>query len=230
MIGRFATRLLEVPSLLRGDLDFLRRWVTHRSWGSMTVSVTVILLGTGVFGAALGSWRAPMQALYGGVKLPMVLLLTALFNGLINALFAPLLGLNISLRTSLAAVLASFANGTTQGNNRAGQRTPCSRHRAAARICTHRVGFLPIDRVHHCHGRGASRVLADCNDVWASLSQRWILSHERPLQRSPPSLDGSLSDRRTTDVNGTASADWHRRHFPATEKEILPHSLDGLLR
>ncbi len=109
MISRFATRLLEVPSLLRGDLDFLRRWVTHRSWGSMSVSVTVILLGTGLFGAALGSWRAPMQALYGGVKLPMVLLLTALFNGLINALFAPLLGLNISLRSSLAAVLASFA-------------------------------------------------------------------------------------------------------------------------
>lgn len=106
---RIAAVLVEVPSLLRGELDFLRAWVTRRSWAGMMVSGIVILLGTGLFGAALGSWRAPMQAVYAGLKLPLVLLLTALLNGLINALFAPLLGLNIGPRVSLSAVLASFA-------------------------------------------------------------------------------------------------------------------------
>lgn len=101
--------LAELPALLRGELEFLQAWVTRKSWSRVAVSVTVIVIGTGLFGAALGSWRAPMQALYAGLKLPLVLLLTALLNGLINALLAPLLGLNLSLRASLSAVLASFA-------------------------------------------------------------------------------------------------------------------------
>lgn len=58
---------------------------------------------------AMGSWRAPLQALYCGVKLPLILLLTALGNGLLNAMLAPLLGLNLPARQSLLAVLMSFA-------------------------------------------------------------------------------------------------------------------------
>ena len=44
-----------------------------------------------------------------GIKLPLILLLTALGNALLNAMLAPLLGLNITLRQSFAAVLMSFA-------------------------------------------------------------------------------------------------------------------------
>lgn len=68
----------------------------------------VIITGAGLFGAALGSWRAPAQALFTAIKLPLILLLTALGNGLLNAMLAPLLGLNLSLRQSLFAVLMSF--------------------------------------------------------------------------------------------------------------------------
>jgi hypothetical protein len=57
----------------------------------------------------MGCWRDPMQALYSGLKLPLILLLTAGGNSLINGMFAPLLGLNLSLRQSFAAVLMSFA-------------------------------------------------------------------------------------------------------------------------
>jgi hypothetical protein len=37
----------------------------------------VVVVGTGLFGAALGSWRAALQALFTAVKLPLILLLTA---------------------------------------------------------------------------------------------------------------------------------------------------------
>ena len=64
---------------------------------------------TMAFGIALGAWRDPMQAVYSGIKLPLVLILTALGNGAINGMLAPLLGLPLRFQQSLAAVLASFA-------------------------------------------------------------------------------------------------------------------------
>src|SRR5437667_6808330 len=63
----------------------------------------------GLYGAAMGSWRDAWQALYTGIKLPLVILLTTLGNGLLNGLLAPLLGLNVGLRQSLLLVLVSFA-------------------------------------------------------------------------------------------------------------------------
>lgn len=57
----------------------------------------------------MGWWRDPMQALYVGIKFPLIILFTTLGNALLNAMLAPLLGLNISLRQSMFAVLMSFA-------------------------------------------------------------------------------------------------------------------------
>src|SRR4030095_13753034 len=71
--------------------------------------VAVIVVGAGCYGAAMGWWRDPMQALYVGLKFPLIVLLTTLGNALLNAMLAPLLGLNITLRQSLLAVLMSFA-------------------------------------------------------------------------------------------------------------------------
>jgi hypothetical protein len=67
------------------------------------------MVGAGLYGAAMGWWRDPLQALFVAIKLPLILLLTAVGNALLNAMLAPLLGLNITLRQSLAAVLMSFA-------------------------------------------------------------------------------------------------------------------------
>ncbi|MBI5388667.1 MAG: hypothetical protein HZA90_28735 [Verrucomicrobia bacterium] len=68
-----------------------------------------IVFGAGLYGAAMGWWRDPLQALYTGLKLPLVILLTTLGNGLLNGMLAPLLGLNLSFRQSLMVVLMSFA-------------------------------------------------------------------------------------------------------------------------
>jgi hypothetical protein len=96
----------ELPGLLRGDhgRDSVERTVASR-W---LLYLAVIVVGAGLFGAAVGSWRAPLQSLYTALKLPVILLLTSLGNGLLNAMLAPLLGVNLSLRQSLLAVLMSF--------------------------------------------------------------------------------------------------------------------------
>ena len=98
----------ELPSLLRGDVAGGHRAIEQTELRRWCLYVTVIVAGTGLFGAALGSWRAPLQALYTAIKLPLILLLTALGNGMLNAMLAPLLGLNLGLRQSLVAVLMSF--------------------------------------------------------------------------------------------------------------------------
>jgi hypothetical protein len=96
----------ELPVVLRGDRG--RESVDDTDVGRWMFYLAVIIVGAGLFGAAVGSWRAPLQSLYTAIKLPLILLLTSLGNGLINALLAPLLGVNLGVRQSLLAVLMSF--------------------------------------------------------------------------------------------------------------------------
>lgn len=74
----------------------------------MALYVLVIVVGTGFYGAAMGYWRAPEQALFTAIKFPLIILLTTLGTGLLNGMLAPLLGLSINFRQSLQAVLMSF--------------------------------------------------------------------------------------------------------------------------
>jgi len=76
-----------------------RRWAYYCLW---------IVIGAGCFGAAMGSWRSPLQALFTAVKLPLIVLLTTVGNGLLNAMLAPLLGASLTFRQSLLAVFMSF--------------------------------------------------------------------------------------------------------------------------
>lgn len=100
--------LRELPILLRGETGGLQRWIREQTLPRALVCVGVIVLGAGVYGAAIGSWRSPWQAFYTAVKFPLILLLTTLGNALVNAMLAPLLGLNLPFRQSLLAVLMSF--------------------------------------------------------------------------------------------------------------------------
>ncbi len=99
----------ELPALLRSEPAALREWVTTWQSRRAVLQVAVIFIGAGLFGAAVGVWRSPIQALYAGVKFPLIILLTVLGNALLNAMLAPLLGLNLRFRQSLLAILASFA-------------------------------------------------------------------------------------------------------------------------
>ncbi len=94
--------------LLRGDPQLLRGWSESWHAGRLALCVGVIFTGAGLYGAAMGWWRAPLAALFVAIKFPLIILLTAAGNALLNAMLAPLLGLNISLRQSFLTILMSF--------------------------------------------------------------------------------------------------------------------------
>lgn len=98
----------KMDALLRGDVPFLVSWTDRLTVPRALICTTTIILGCGLFGAAIGMWHSPLQAFYSAVKLPLALLLTAIGNALLNGMLAPLLGLNIGFRQSLLAILMSF--------------------------------------------------------------------------------------------------------------------------
>jgi hypothetical protein len=100
--------LSTVGRFLRGELPFLRSWSEGWQLGRLAFCAGVICVGAGLYGAAMGCWRAPLAALFVAIKFPLIILLTAIGNALLNAMLAPLLGLNISLRQSFLAILISF--------------------------------------------------------------------------------------------------------------------------
>jgi hypothetical protein len=102
----------QLSALLRGEPQFLRAW--SGSWDIIRLGLClgVIFAGAGLYGAAMGWWRAPRAALFVAIKFPLIILLTATGNALLNAMLAPLLGLNISLRQSFLTILMSFTVAT----------------------------------------------------------------------------------------------------------------------
>ena len=98
----------EFSTLLRGEAESLQGWLHGGDARRLARELAVIVIGSGCYGAAMGWWRSPEQALFVALKFPLIILLTTLGNALLNAMLAPLLGLNITLRQSLQAVLMSF--------------------------------------------------------------------------------------------------------------------------
>jgi hypothetical protein len=98
-----------IGAFLRAEPARFRGWMLRRERNLVVFCVVTILAGAGSYGAVMGWWRDPVQALYTGIKLPLVILLTTLGNGLLNGMLAPLLGLNVTFRQSLSMVLLSFA-------------------------------------------------------------------------------------------------------------------------
>jgi hypothetical protein len=101
-------RLARLSTLLRGEVQSLEAWSAH--WDSQRIlsHIAIIIVGAGLYGAAMGWWRDPLQALYTAIKFPLIILLTASANAMLNAMLAPLLGLNIPFRQSFLAILMSF--------------------------------------------------------------------------------------------------------------------------
>jgi len=98
----------QFPTLLGGDPDALKDWAANWQLNRVLAYVAVITAGAGLYGAAMGCWRSPVQAGYNLIKFPFVILATAFGNALLNGMLAPLLGLNLRFRQSLMLVLMSF--------------------------------------------------------------------------------------------------------------------------
>jgi len=99
---------LEIATLLRGEPIHLRSWVEQWNSARLVRGLVLILCGTGLYGGAMGSWRAPAQAVLVALKFPLIILLTTVGNSMLNAMLAPLLGLRLSWRQSFLAILLSF--------------------------------------------------------------------------------------------------------------------------
>jgi len=98
----------EISALLRGEPAAITGWIERWSARRFALHVSVIILGAGLYGMAMGWWRDPQQAFYVAIKFPLIILLTTMGNALINAMLAPLLGLNIPFRQSFSAIVMSF--------------------------------------------------------------------------------------------------------------------------
>jgi len=98
----------EIATLLRGESEAISTWSGQWSTQRFVLHLAVLVLGAGAYGAAMGWWRDPQQALYVAIKFPLIILLTTLGNALINGMLAPLLGLNIPFRQSFSAIVMSF--------------------------------------------------------------------------------------------------------------------------
>lgn len=103
----------QLPLLLRGEPASVRVWVERSSNVRLAFCLVVILVGAGIYGAAIGLWRSGEQALFTAIKFPLILLLTTAGNALLNGVLAPLLGLNLTLRQAASAILLSFTIAAT---------------------------------------------------------------------------------------------------------------------
>ena len=101
-------QIRQIPTLLGGQPDTLKAWAARWETSRVLGYVAMIFAGAGLYGAAMGYWRSPVQAGYNVVKFPLVILTTTLGNALINGMLAPLLGLNLGFRQALMLVLMSF--------------------------------------------------------------------------------------------------------------------------
>ncbi len=75
-------------------------------WRNLTIAV-----GAGSFGAVLGAYRGGVQILFAGIKLPLVVLLTAAICAPALSAINGAMGRSFDLRRDLAIVLVALATG-----------------------------------------------------------------------------------------------------------------------
>lgn len=101
--------IARLTTLLAGRANVLARWLAEPSPALPLLCAAVIALGGGLYGATLGLWRAPVQALYTALKFPLLVFLTCGCNALLNGMLAQVLGLQLSFRQTTQTILMSFA-------------------------------------------------------------------------------------------------------------------------
>lgn len=94
--------------LCRGDTAGIAPCLEEKRPGVWLVCVTTIVFGCGLYGAVVGLWRAPEQALFTAVKMPLLIFLTCGGNALLNGLLAQVLGTGLGFRQTSIAILMSF--------------------------------------------------------------------------------------------------------------------------
>ncbi|MCI0744287.1 MAG: hypothetical protein L0Y58_02675 [Verrucomicrobia subdivision 3 bacterium] len=85
--------VVSLPVFLPGEPERIGAAIEHLRARQVLFYLAIMVIGAGAFRAAMGCWRAPRQALFTALKLPLAILLTSLGNALLNGMLAPLSGL-----------------------------------------------------------------------------------------------------------------------------------------
>jgi len=103
-------RRLGASALVRLDDALVERIGRGDGLGAVVASsIATIVVGAGAYGIAFGAWRAPEQAVYSALKLPLLFLaVTACTIGL-GAILALLLRARLSVAQTTVCMLLSFA-------------------------------------------------------------------------------------------------------------------------
>lgn len=104
-----ATLLRRTHELLAGVEGRASTWIGREQAGGFVEPLALIVAGAGAYGAAMGAWRDPLLGLYVAIKLPLLLVATALVDALANGLWARRFGFELGFLQSLRAVLLAFA-------------------------------------------------------------------------------------------------------------------------
>lgn len=100
--------LADLVTLCHANSSELAAWLDKDSEKIKSCLIWLVL-GSSLYGASIGLWRAPLQGLYVAIKFPLLVILTTLGNAVINGMLAQLLGAKISFRQSFLAILMSFS-------------------------------------------------------------------------------------------------------------------------
>jgi hypothetical protein len=95
-------------ALLRGEPQTVLDWIDERGACGLLTCIGVIVVGCGLYGATVGLWRSPLQAMYVAMKIPLVIMLSATGNAVLNGMLAQLLGTRLSFRQTSLAIVMSF--------------------------------------------------------------------------------------------------------------------------
>lgn len=100
--------LRRLVTLCRGDTARIAPWLDEREPRWLLTCILTITVGSALYGGVVGLWRAPLQAVYTAIKMPLLIFLTCGCNALLNGLLAQVLGSGLSFRQTSLMILMSF--------------------------------------------------------------------------------------------------------------------------
>jgi hypothetical protein len=101
-----------LPILCRGESESISEWLDRQSVHWILFCCLVITVCGGMYGAAIGLWRAGLMATYVAIKFPLLIFLTTLCNATLNWMLATVMGAGFTFRQALLAQLMSFTIAT----------------------------------------------------------------------------------------------------------------------
>lgn len=101
--------MISLPHILRLDNTVIESIHRCRNTLGLTVACLLfIVMGTFLYGASVGIWRSPLQAIYSAIKMPLLFIATVLASGTANALLAQVIGSGLSFRQVLLCILLTM--------------------------------------------------------------------------------------------------------------------------